>query len=304
MKLRLARRAGGPLPSVAAVTMVRDEGRMLPKWIDHYGAQLGLDNLVVVDDSSEDGSTDDLPCSVLRLPPAYKKDFEPTRMGVLSGLAATLLEVHDAVLFSDADEFVVADPAKHESLRHFVAARRDREAVGVLGLNVIHHLAAEGPLDFGRPFLEQRRLAKFVPLMCKPALKTVPAPWAAASHGIRTDFAIDPELYMFHFKFADRDHLRAAAEHRKAMVEMDGRAAVTSWSQGGDALVDLLEEMNADLSADPGDQAEFRPPPRKRLGEIVERTPQGVVRATGVRQMLAMQRRPALRIPERFRSTV
>lgn len=304
MKLRLSRHVRGELPSVAAVTMVRDEGRMLPKWVDHYGAQLGVDNLVVVDDNSVDGSTEGLPCTVLRLPPAYKKDFEPTRMAVLSGLAATLLEVHDAVIFSDADEFIVADPDRHESLRHFVAARRDRGAVGVLGLNVIHHLAAEGPLAFDRPFLEQRRLAKFVPLMCKPALKTVPAAWAAASHGIRTDFAIDPELYMFHFKFADREHLRAAAEHRRAMVELDGRAASTSWSQGGDAMVDLLESMNAELGADPASQDEFRPPPRRRLAEIVEQTPQGVVRATGVRQMLAMERRPALRIPERFRSTV
>lgn len=295
-----ARRAGGPLPQVAAVTMARDEGRMLPKWVEHYGRQLGYANLVVIDDNSGDGSTEDLPCSVLRLPPVLKRDFEPTRMAMVSGMAATLLEVHDAVVFSDADEFVVADPAKHESLRHFVAARRDRPAVGVLGLNVIHHLAEEGPLDFGRPLLDQRRLAKFVPLMCKPALKTVPAAWAAASHGIRTDFAIDPDLYMFHFKFADRDHLRAAAEHRRAMVEMDGRAGTTNWAQGGDALVGLLEKINTDLGPVDGFD-EFTPPPRRRLSEIVETRRDGVARATGAGQIPAMERRPVVRIPDRFR---
>ena len=41
---------------------------MLPRWVQYYGDQLGQDNLVVLDDNSVDGSTEHLPCTVLRLP--------------------------------------------------------------------------------------------------------------------------------------------------------------------------------------------------------------------------------------------
>ena len=42
---------------------------MLPLWVNYYGGQFGAENLYVVDDNSEDGSTDDLPCDVLHIPP-------------------------------------------------------------------------------------------------------------------------------------------------------------------------------------------------------------------------------------------
>ncbi|MEO5652825.1 MAG: glycosyltransferase family 2 protein, partial [Marmoricola sp.] len=66
--VRNEREPGEPL-RIAAITFCRDEGRMLPLWIKYYGAQFGVENLYVVDDNSEDGSTDDLPCDVLRIPP-------------------------------------------------------------------------------------------------------------------------------------------------------------------------------------------------------------------------------------------
>ena len=155
--------------------MARDEGPMLRRWVDHYSRELGPDNLVVIDDNSTDGSTDDLPCPVIRIPPIGKKPFEPSRMGLLSGLADSLLNVYDAVLFSDADEFVVADPDKYDSIRHLVADRADRDVLGVVALNLVH-APSEGPLDPARPLLEQRRYAKFLPLMCKPAIKRIPRP--------------------------------------------------------------------------------------------------------------------------------
>jgi hypothetical protein len=293
----------GRLPRIAVLTMVRDEGVMLPRWIDHYAAQVGMESLVVIDDNSTDGSTDDLPCTVVRIPPLEVKGFEPARMGLASGIAAGLLNAYDAVLLADADEFVVADPDKYPTLRHLLADRPDQDVLGVVTLNVIHDVAQEPPLRADQPLLAQRRLAKFIPLMCKPALKRVPAAWAHASHGIFTPYSIEPDLWMFHFKFADRDLLQATADHRRRMVEMDGRARSTSWRQGGDAMVELLDRINAGIVRD--DVRPFAPPARK-LAKIVEADPgrKGMYRATGQGQIAAMESQPVVAVPDRFRGTV
>ena len=285
------------LPHVAAVTMVRDEGPMLRRWVDYYGEQLGLDHLLVVDDNSSDGSTDALPCSVVRIPPIGKNPFEPTRMGMLSSLASALLMVHEAVIFADADEFVVPDPARYDGLRDYVSRRQD-DVLGVVALNVVQ-LGDEPPLDLARPFASQRRYAKFLPLMCKPAVKRVDARWRWASHGIMAPYAVDPELFMFHMKYADRDLLHAAAERRRAVVEMDGRAAETSWSRGPDEQVALLDRIQAE--ADPDRITTFQVGPKK-LAEVVQQRPDGSWRAVGAGQVQAMERRPLVEIPERFRA--
>ena len=293
---------GATRPAVAAITMVRNESAMLPRWVRHYAAQCGgAQHLLVIDDNSSDGSTDDLPCPVIRIPPLTKGHFEPTRLSLLSKFAAGLLEAYDAVVFTDADEFLVAEPTKYATLVDLVADRPDVPVIGAMGINLVHHLGTEAPLDPEQPLLSQRSLAKFIPLMCKPAVKRVPAPWTAASHGVKgTPYRIDPDLYMFHAKFSDRDALRAAADHRREMVDMDGRAHRTNWKFGGDAMVELLDSIVAEVRVD-----ELKPftPPKKLLAGIVRQEGQ-TYRARGDRQVPAMRKRPFVRVPERFRGLV
>jgi len=291
-----APRPEGELPSLAVITMARDEGTMIRRWVDYYAAQVGAEHLVVIDDNSADGSTDDLPCPVLRIPYLRKRGFEPARMGLLAGISAGLLEAYDAVMFCDADEFVVAEPRAHASLRHFVAARPGREAVGVLGLNVVHDVPREEAMRDGEPILGQRSLAKFLPLMCKPSLKWQPAPWVHASHGIECPFEVDRELFMFHMKFADRDHLADVAARRHHLNTSEGRAKKTSWARSGDEMVALLEEITADLDHDA-----IAPFEVKGLGlkRIVQHRGD-MWRATGDGQVVAMRNRPMVRVPDRF----
>ena len=287
---------------VAAITFCRDEGRMLPLWIKYYGGQFGNANLYVVDDNSEDGSTDDLPCDVLHIPPIRGGKFNSTRMAMVGNLGRSLLELYDVVMFCDTDEFIVPDPDRYAGLKEYIEAQTGVNAVGSLGFNVVHNVGSEPPLDLTRPLLGQRRLAKFLPLMCKPAIKWVPEHWSAGTHGVRTPYAVDPDLWMFHMKFGDRDHLQEAADHRLRMVEADGRSRDTQWRQGGDTLVDLLERITE--GADPSQIPDFVPPSGKRLGELVVEDPPGNWRAPRGSQMTLMEKRQLVRIPERFHGLV
>lgn len=285
---------------LAALTMVRDERVMLPRWVAHYGRECGGENLFVIDDGSTDGSTDDLPCSVIRIPSWGDKHFEATRMRVVSSFAEGLLEAYDAVLFADADEFLVADPERHEGLRDLLQHRPDRDVIAAQGLNVVH-APGEPPLDPDRPVLGQRSWAKFVPLMCKPAIKRVPAPWVAGSHGTTVPFEVDPDLYLFHLKFAEREHLRSTGDHRRALVDAEGRAAETAWQFAGDDLVGLLDEITRDV--DPASVKPYRPRPRVLSG-IVRQGERGNYRAHGRRQFNAMRGQPMVRVPERFHGRI
>jgi hypothetical protein len=289
---------------IAAITFCRDEGRMLPLWIKYYGEQFGVQNLYVVDDNSEDGSTDDLPCDVLHIPPIRGGKFNSTRMAMVGHLGRSLLQLYDVVLFCDTDEFIVPDPDRHAGLRQYVETRTDDglNAVGSLGFNVVHDVGSEPPLDLSRPLLGQRRLAKFLPLMCKPAIKWVPAHWSSGTHGVRTPYEVDPDLWMFHMKFGDRDLLQEAADHRLRMVEADGRSRDTQWRQGGDTLVELLERITE--GADAAQVPDFVPPSGERLANLVVEDPPGNWRAPKGSQMTLMEKRPLVRIPERFHGIV
>lgn len=291
-------RSGAGRPTVAAITMARDEADMLPRWVRHYGGQLGESNLLVFDDNSTDGSTDDLPCTVHRLPQLPgRHGYETSRMELMSGIAQGLLAVYDFVIFADVDEFIIADPDRYDGLVDFLADRRDRSVIAPVALNVVHHPGAEGPLDPARPLLGQRRFVKYVPLMCKPSVKAVPAAWADASHGIKAPFEVDPELFMLHMKFYDREALRRVAERRNRLVEVDGRAKKSSWSLSGDELAAKLDSFVADT--DPEAVPEFDP--RKvDLSGAVHKEEGDVWRTLREGQVKAMQTRRLWRVPERL----
>ena len=291
-----------PLPDVLVMTMARDEADMLPRWIRYYADQVGMDHLIVLDDNSTDGSTDGLECTVHRLPPLRFSGgrFEPIRMQLLSGLAQGFLATYDVVVFVDVDEFLVADPARHADLRTFLATRSDRDVIAPVGLNIVHLPQSEGPLRPDEPVLGQRRFAQFTPLMCKPAVKRVPAGWRWASHGIEAPFAVDPELFMVHLKFADRDALRRVATHRKAMVDTDGRARKSSWSRDADQVLAVFDQAVADVVPDDVPELDVS---ALDLSAVVERK-DGWYRAVGRGQLPAIRHEPLVRVPSRLLGTV
>ncbi|MBV8156265.1 MAG: hypothetical protein JO278_01335, partial [Dyella sp.] len=59
---------------VAAFTMVYNESLNLPIWLRYYGSLLGRENLFVLDDGSDDRSTETLSCNRIRLPRCDKDE--------------------------------------------------------------------------------------------------------------------------------------------------------------------------------------------------------------------------------------
>ncbi|UDY24551.1 glycosyltransferase family 2 protein [Nocardioides sp. Kera G14] len=285
---------------IAALTMVRDEAEMLPRWLAYYGDQLGADQLVVVDHGSTDGSTDDLPCRVIRDPDLGEVEFERGRMRYLSSVATDLLRTHDAVLFTDCDEFLLPDPSRYEGLVDLVSRRRDDVIAGI-GFNLVHRFvgpSAEAPLDPARPVLEQRRNGFVIPRLSKPSIKRVPAGWRFASHGINTRFAPSADALLLHLKYADADLLRTTGDRRRAIHASTGLGPKSAWAKSGDELVAELEAVLAD-----------RPEPHEL--DLASLDVSGLVHqrgeaweTTGLRELVEMQEGELVRLPDRFRGLV
>ena len=287
--------------TAAIVTMARDEGAMLGAWVRHHAGVVGVDHLVILDDASSDGSTQEAAAAgvtVHHLPSLSGKPFERTRMRILSGIATGLLHAYDYVIALDADELLVIDPA-FGTLDALLRERGCPETLGVVGLNVVP-APGEAPLDLERPILEQRSVAIFAPGMCKPSIKRVPARWGLASHGIAAPYLPDPGAFMLHLKFADRERLRAISAARHQAFLAEGRAKASTWSKDADDIVGALDAALTRLDGvEVGAVPEFDPTTIDLAGLIVDDN--GIRRPVRQGQLEALQLQAPTRIPTRLK---
>lgn len=185
---------------VCALTNVFNERANLPVWLRHYGRELGPENLVVLDHGSTDGSTNAIgPAGVVRLPRTAFDDGD--RAHLVSSFAVGLLRFFDAVIYTDCDEILVADPDEYAGLADF-AARMPGPAATAIGLNVKQDLQTEDALDPARPVLAQRSLVQFVSPMCKTLLVKDTPSWGGGFHSSNFKPAFGG-LYLFHLRDVD-----------------------------------------------------------------------------------------------------
>jgi hypothetical protein len=185
----------------AVVTFVYNESINLPIWLRYYSANFGSENLFVVDRGSDDGSTGNLgEVNVVRIPRDEFDDHQKT--GFINRLCEALLFFYDTVIYNDCDEIVVPNLSMYSNLRDYLD-RRDFEYVSCIGLNVLHIISKENPLDLKQPILAQRRYALFTSAQSKPSVIRVPINWAPGFHCSGRPPNFDPNLYLFHNKTMD-----------------------------------------------------------------------------------------------------
>ncbi len=185
---------------VAAVTMVYNEPLWAPVWVRHYAHQVGAENCLVLDHGSDDGSTAGLGVAVERMRRSALD--EDARAALVSDCVGELLRRYDAVVHSDADELLIADPAQYADLRAYAADAA--EVTTAVGLDLQHLPDEEPALEPGRPIGVQRAFVRFSAAMCKPALVRRPVRWAPGFHSCDAPRATGA-VYLVHLRYADLD---------------------------------------------------------------------------------------------------
>jgi glycosyltransferase involved in cell wall biosynthesis len=190
---------------LAAITMAYNELIFLPIWVDYYGLQLGYENLYVVDHGSNDDSISHATRNGSHIVRIEQKELdEEYRAKYISQLHRQLLKDYDAVLYADADEFIIPDPATGLSLSAYIREKLTTH-INVLGLNVIHNIAQEAKLDFDQPLFKQRSYAQFDIAYCKPMIAKVPIEWGPGFHFSSLPRKQASDLFMFHLRAMDID---------------------------------------------------------------------------------------------------
>jgi hypothetical protein len=183
---------------IAALTMVYNEPVWARVWVRHYARQVGAEHCLVLDHGSTDGSTDGLGVAVERMRRSALD--EDARAVVVSDCVRALLQRYDAVVHTDADELLVADPLHYADLTAYAA---DAPVVATaVGLDLQHLPDEEAALDAGRPLGSQRRWVRFSAAMCKPALVRAPVQWRPGFHSCDARRETGP-LFLLHLRYAD-----------------------------------------------------------------------------------------------------
>ena len=186
---------------VAALTMVYNEPIWARVWAQHYARQVGAAHCFVLDHGSDDGSAaalDELGVTVQRL--ARSALDEDARAALVSERVRGLLRQYDAVVHTDADELLMADPALYADLREYAA--KAPEVATAVGLDLQHLPEEEAAFEPGLGVGAQRRWVRFSGAMCKPALVRRGVKWAPGFHSCDADREVGA-MVLVHLRYAD-----------------------------------------------------------------------------------------------------
>lgn len=207
---------------IAAVTMARNDGFFLSRWLRYYAAQLGAGNLYVLLDGLEQRlpEAESYPTvNVSNLPhlPLARAKGDKHRIALLNALADRLLteEGYNLVIGTDCDEFVVVDPALNQSLPDYLSSCSIPVGLSPLGIDLGQRIPQEGTLDPQRSILAQRRYGVLSPRYTKASIRAIVTPWGSGFHRLRHhDFHIAQQLYLIHAGNCDMERLKAKMSDR------------------------------------------------------------------------------------------
>ena len=196
------------MKKIAALTMARNDDFYLRKWVAYYGAQLGRENLYIYLDGLDQVVGDF--CAGTHAQAVEKIGSqvvaaEKGRLKFLSSKAAELLAGgYDLVIGVDADEFILVDPKRGQTLPEYLSSLSIRDSVSALGVDVGQKLGEEGDITEDRPFLQQRHYAQLGTRYTKPSIVAKPLVWGSGFHRIKGhNFHIAKDLFLFHFGYFD-----------------------------------------------------------------------------------------------------
>lgn len=260
----------------AAMTHVRHEHVFLEKWIAHYGAIVGRENLfVVIDGDDWDPQVDltGIQTEVLTDAPRERAENDSFMARKMSSRANDLLrERYRYVMRMDVDEYVVVDPATGLNWDGALAEVDEAGYLFATGVDIIQSEDETAPIDPAAPILAQRRHGYICPPYSKPFVISRHANWANGGHRLlNLPVKMSGTFILFHLALADaqiaedrimarggRDQHRSMRKHQFGRLRMIGEIDPAATLPFDEARAIALAEFPVDKQGRPA--ARPKPP--------------------------------------------
>ena len=158
------------------------------------------------------------------------------------------MNIYEYVIYTDADELLVADPARWDTLLDYVSDAHP-PVTTAFGMNLLHRMHHEISCDLAQPILPQRAWGFPISSMCKPLLIRTPVIWSPDFHGSNAPIEFDG-LFLFHLAYFGYDVAIRRQQKRRNQLFVDNNTA--SHHRAGDPMIlDWMEgwsSMPPDLS--------------------------------------------------------
>ena len=193
--------------------MVRNDEFYLRKWVEYYGAQLGRENLYVFFDGTDQVIPSFCEGTHAEALPRIGSDIVSNDKGRVAAMSAKAAELfaggYDLVIGTDADDFIVVDPARGLSLAEYLSQQKIGVSLSALGLDFGQKLDEEGDITDAEPFLQQRHYAQIGTRYTKASVLARPCEWGSGFHRVKGhNFHIGKDLYLLHFGYFDMKRLQ------------------------------------------------------------------------------------------------
>ncbi|WGS86893.1 glycosyltransferase family 2 protein [Methylomonas sp. UP202] len=195
---------------VAALTIAYNEDFVLPKWVDYYGRQFGLENLYVIDDGSDRDPRTYLPAAVnvIRQP---RTSFDSWRLSRSLGIFQHfLLETYDLVVVTDSDEFIVPTRSAYSSLADYVtrlSVDTPRRLIPT-GWDLVHLRGSDAAIDLSQPIVGQRRALLRNTALDKVAILSDHVSFTPGQHQCYERSEKADDLTLIHLRYFDYEFSR------------------------------------------------------------------------------------------------
>ena len=192
-----------------ALTHVRHEDFFLAKWIAHYSAIVGRQNLfVVIDGDDWEPKVDLSGISVEVVTGAPRQRIRNDRWIAkeLSARANALRKRYTHVIRGDVDEYVVIDPDSGLDWPSAFTELGDQGYIFAMGIDMVQSARETAPLDRGKAILGQRRQGFVADRYSKPFVISRWNNWAGGAHRLlNRDVRLSRRFCLFHMALCDRD---------------------------------------------------------------------------------------------------
>jgi len=197
----------------AIFTIVKDEEYYLDKWLNYYSQFFNKKDIYILDHQTQDGSTDNLDCNVIKIVNVLAFDHY-WLVEQVQNFQQTLLEKYEVVIFTEVDEILYSLNQSFDSFVEDFRLDNNLQHLCSIGYEIQQNTETEKFLNKEDKIIENRNFWFKYPSYDKTLITKIPLKYQPGFHFCNYD-KVYGNLFLLHLHRVD---LNLMIERRQKRV--------------------------------------------------------------------------------------